>query len=105
MESYMSQHIMGILIASTAFAGLSGVVMGQMTGKWPIRAKLRARSGILLSICLSVFCILSTLAWFWTAEIAPTSSSLLIIPWIANIFFIAQLISFWYGAINCWVRE
>lgn len=102
MLEFQTQFMMGILIASTAFVGLTGVVIGQMMQQW--LAGRHARKGGLLvwSIVLGIAAVLAVLSWFFTWGMKPELEYTWILLILANTLFVAQMLLFVIGTFIFW---
>lgn len=92
--------ITSILIASTTFVGLTGVVVGQTLSGNHLsvvkRKKLRARL-VYLPLLFGVITTMFSVGWLASQN-----------PWfeiLAMVFFGFQMVSFWGIAVRFWVIE
>ncbi len=92
--------MMGVLIASTAFCGLTGVVIGQIKeSNLGIFRKKPMRLFLLASFVLGVVTVVFTITWF-SAPFQSTSwhSPTVLCPWllfVQIILFITIIVDFW----------
>jgi len=102
MLQFQTQFMMGILIASTAFAGLTGVVIGQMMQQW-LAGRHAPKGGLLLwSIVLGIAAVLSVLSWFSIQGMMPELEYVWILLILANTLFVAQMLLFVFGTFIFW---
>lgn len=99
---YMGQFMMGILVASTAFVGLTGVVIGQMVQQRQTRRQARRRDLLAWSCVLGIIAILTVLSWFITLAVKPEVGYRWILAGLANTLFVVQLALFVFGAFTYW---
>jgi len=101
-EMYISQFMMGMLIASTTFMGLTGVVIGQIIHGRGANKHKSSKNVIIWSIVVGLASILSVLSWFvFNYAFALLLPSMVII-FLANSCFVAQLLLFAFGAFKYW---
>lgn len=94
----MNEAIMAILVASTAFSGLTGVIVGQV-----IKEKLQLqwmgiRNLLILSGGLGV--LVAALSVIWLAVSGRNEY----LAWALIGIFIFQLLLFWIAASSYWYR-
>jgi len=92
--------MMAIIIASTTFVGLTGVVVGETIGGNHLsvvkRTKLRRRL-VYYPLAFGVISIMSAIAWFATQKAGWEIT--------AALLFSLQMVSFWVIAFRSWVIE
>ena len=100
MNEYLGDLMMGVLIASTAFCGLTGVVIGQIRERESEIARRKAMVGFLsASFFFGVIAILFTIMWFSapSTEISWLSPTV-ISPWALFaqiVLFVSVIVDFW----------
>jgi hypothetical protein len=92
--------MMAIIIASTTFIGLTGVVIGQTIGSSYLsvvkRKKLRTRL-VYFPLAFGVVATMCAVGWL--------SGQNPLLELIASVFFGFQMVSFWGIAFRFWVIE
>ncbi len=99
---YASQHMMGILVASTALLGLTVVVIGQIIQRNSTKTSARIDWKLPLSIIFGIVTVLSILAWFLTLSIIPNATWVMIMLLLTNAFFLIQIGLFAWEAFLFW---
>jgi hypothetical protein len=90
-----------IIVGATAFAGLTGVIVGQITVSKLSHAKKKSLKNLLAwSFGAGVVAVASTIAWLWPLPPLP-----LLWKGLASVTFVAQLLWFWVVAFRLWHIE
>lgn len=90
------EFMRAILVVSTTFAGLTGVVIGQImvSPMLDIRKKIPLKKLLAYCFALGFVSILFTVVWFFYND--------LLWQLLAVIFFFFQLICFWFIVFRFW---
>ena len=100
---YIIQFMTGILICSTAFLGLTVVVIGQIMQRRDTNKHEGKRSLLTWSITIGIVAILSVLSWFLASEVNMYRSIIVFLIYLANTCFTVQLFLFVFGTRQIWV--
>ena len=109
MES-QSELMMAVIVASTAFAGLTGVTIGQITSPLSSRltnmARKRLRQPLEHSFYLGLAAILLAILWFLPLCVGTAEGVIkLTISGLSVVALVAQLIVFWRGVQKFWSHD
>ena len=102
INPYLGDLMMGVLVASTAFCGLTGVVIGQIKESNMIAFSRKQMKLILsVSFVLGVGAVLLAILWFLTpVQTTSRLSPLVVCPWflfVQVILFVAVVVDFWFS--------
>jgi len=103
MLEFPSELMMGVLVASAAFCGLTGVVMSQIREKQSATAWRRSRALLLsFSFMLGVVAIVAAILWF----LAPPAEISWLSPLVIGLWaFLVQIVLFVTVIVDFWLSE
>ena len=97
----MNEGMMAVLVASTAFSGLTAIVIGQIQVSKPQAKWKYAKLLLIISSALGVLVATFSSLWFMISILNGNANMALIIA----LFFIVQLFLFWIPASSFWSEK